>query len=107
MFEPFDPEGELRITAGKLPHWYQPGATYFVTVRTVDSIPNEVAVAWRDERDAWLRRHGIDASRPSWPSLLQGLDPLHWREFHETFSRKYLEYLDQGHGECVFKRPEL
>ncbi|MBI2479412.1 MAG: hypothetical protein HYV60_12510 [Planctomycetia bacterium] len=30
-FELFDPDGELRITVGKLPHWYQPGATYFMT----------------------------------------------------------------------------
>ncbi len=29
------------------------------------------------------------------------------REFHETFSREYLEFLDRGLGECVLRQPEL
>jgi type I restriction enzyme R subunit len=29
------------------------------------------------------------------------------REFHETFSREYLEQLDRGHGAVVLRRPEL
>jgi len=29
------------------------------------------------------------------------------QEFHETFSRQYLEYLDRGHGACVLKQREL
>ncbi len=42
-FELFDPQGDLQITAGHLPHWYQPGVTYFITFRTDDSLPIEVA----------------------------------------------------------------
>jgi hypothetical protein len=30
---------EVRKTDGKLPHWQQPGATYFLTWRLADSIP--------------------------------------------------------------------
>jgi hypothetical protein len=61
-FELFDPQREVRITAGNLPHWYQPGVTYFVTIRTEDSIPKDVADLWYRRRNDWLRRHGIDAS---------------------------------------------
>ena len=107
MFEAFDPKGPLRITAGQLPHWYQPGATYFVTFRTADSIPAPVAAVWYRHRDEWLRYHGIDPSLPSWMKSLQALDPPLQREFHSTFSREFLEHLDRGHGECLLRRPEL
>ena len=30
MFEFFDPALDLRVTAGSLPHWFQPGVTYFM-----------------------------------------------------------------------------
>ena len=43
LFQLFDRDEDLRITAGNLPHWYQPGVTYFVTFRTADSLPTEVA----------------------------------------------------------------
>lgn len=107
MFEPFDPRGALRITAGKLPHWYQPGAAYFVTFRTADSIPVAVAQAWRERRDDWLRRHGINPNRPSWMSLLRTLAQPLRIEFHKRFSREYQEYLDRGHGACPLRQPEL
>jgi len=29
-FELFDPDGDLTIRQGNLPHWFQPGVTYFV-----------------------------------------------------------------------------
>ncbi len=45
---------EVRKTGGKLPHWEQPGATYFLTWRLADSIPEELMGKWRAERDAWL-----------------------------------------------------
>lgn len=32
---------EVRKTGGKLPHLQQPGATYFLTWRLADSIPEE------------------------------------------------------------------
>ena len=53
-FELFDHKRELRITTGNLPHWFQPGVTYFITFRTEDSIPVEVAELWNYRRDDWL-----------------------------------------------------
>jgi len=45
---------EVRKTGQKLPHWEQPGATYFITWRLDDSIPQELMEKWTRERDEWL-----------------------------------------------------
>jgi type I restriction enzyme R subunit len=108
MFELFDPLGELNVRCGSsLPHWYQPGVTYFITFRTDDSIPARVAVAWHYRREDWLRQHGIVPQAAGWKTALAALPRRAQREFHETFSREYLEYLDRGHGACVLRHPEL
>ena len=106
-FEFFDPAGDVRITVGNLPHWFQPGVTYFVTFRTDDSLPAEVARLWHARRDDWLRRHGIDPRRGSRSALLRRLPTAQQREFHDRFSREFMAYLDRGCGACVLKRPEL
>ena len=107
MFELFDRDGDLRITEGNLPHWYQPGVTYFVTFRTEDSLPKEVADLWYRRRDDWLRGHGISSKTPEWKALFLQLPNDAQAEFHRTFSREYLAHLDRGYGECVLRRPEL
>jgi REP element-mobilizing transposase RayT len=104
MFELFDPEADYVIDEGvNLPHWYQPGVTFFVTFRTEDSIPTEVRQFWYAKRTEWLQRHGISNYELQFPNL-----PISLRkEFHETFSREYMESLDKGFGACVLARPEL
>jgi REP element-mobilizing transposase RayT len=98
---------DLRLTEGKLPHWYQPGVTYFITWRTDDSIPREVLDLWVRRRDDWLRRHGIDPLTPRWSARLDKLPYGQQHEFHTTFSREFLEYLDRGYGACVLRKGEL
>ncbi len=105
-FELFDPQGEVRITAGRLPHWYQPGVTYFITFRTEDSVPAALAEAWHRRREQWLRDHGIDLNATDWAMRLQRLPELE-RQYHQSFSREFMAYLDKGYGACVLKRPEL
>lgn len=107
MFELFDPKADVRITAGNLPHWYQPGVTYFITFRTDDSVPNAVADHWRERRDDWLRTHRIDPTAANWNTQLRHLPEAQQHEFHATYSQEYLRHLDQGLGECVLRRPEL
>jgi REP element-mobilizing transposase RayT len=107
VFELFDPTAEVRITVGNFPHWYQPGVTYFITFRTEDSIPATVADDRRRRRSDWLRRHGVDSDLPDWRVGLRALPESQQREFHATFSREFMDYLDRGHGECALKRPEL
>ena len=38
-FRGLDPNKSLRIYTRHLPHWRQDGATYFVTFRLADSLP--------------------------------------------------------------------
>src|SRR5262245_46216057 len=99
MFELFDAQAEVRIEKGtNLPHWFQPGVSYFVTFRTDDSIPADVARRWRFARTEWLARHGILTNDPNWKLRFQQLaEPLR-REFHETFSKQYMDALDRGLG---------
>jgi type I restriction enzyme R subunit len=109
-FELFDPDADVRISAGNLPHWYQPGVTYLITWRTDDSLPITIAEEWYRRRDEWLRRHGMVAGTlrvPTVGAALRTLPEAQQREFHRTFSREFMEYLDKGHGACVLKRPEL
>ena len=37
-FELFDRRRDWSVRQGNLPHWFQPGVTYFVTYRTEDSV---------------------------------------------------------------------
>ncbi len=108
VFELFDAKAEYVVHDGaNLPHWYQPGVTYFVTFRTDDSIPAEVGRQWRRRRDVWLQQHGIDAAVTGWRRNLTELPREAQREFHDTFSQQFLEDLDRGLGVCPFREPEL
>jgi putative transposase len=108
MFELFDPDADVRIEKGtNLPHWYQPGVSYFVTFRTEDSMPVEVSRRWYAQRADWLQRHGISMTNRNWRGGLDRLNVALRREFHETFSRQYLEALGKGHGACVLRQKEL
>ena len=108
MFKLFDPDSDFHITEGSnLPHWFQPGATYFITFRTEDSIPAHIAQRWYAKRSAWLAQHGISTSMPDWKDKFTELPEGLRRNFHQTFSRQYLEYLDKGLGACILKRREL
>ena len=46
-FREFDPHGEFRYYERHLPHWRQPGATYFVTFRLADALPQSVLLELR------------------------------------------------------------
>jgi REP-associated tyrosine transposase len=107
MFELFDPSDDVRITSGNLPHWFQPGVTYFVTFRTEDSLPKEAADRWYHDRDDWLQRRGIDPRSLQWKAHFQQLPATDQRDFHKRFSEEYLSLLDKGHGKCVLRRREF
>ena len=78
-----------------LPHWEQPGATYFITWRLADSLPQEKLEAWRQERDAWLKAHP------------QPWDAETEDRYHRTFSDRLDEWLDAGSGRCVLRDPAI
>ncbi|MCA9049140.1 MAG: transposase, partial [Planctomycetaceae bacterium] len=103
----FDRSREFDIIERRLPHWTQAGVMCFVTFRTNDSMPAGVLNQWRAERQDWLRRQGINPMAGDWRDQLQRLDKLLQEEFFRSFSEKWHNHLDAGHGDCVLRRGAL
>jgi REP element-mobilizing transposase RayT len=106
-FQFFDPEAEVAISHRRLPHWEQPGVTYFVTFRTADSIPEPALKEWTYERNMWLRRHGINPLVGNLQERIEGLPKRDQDDFRDAFSKKWHSFLDCCYGECVLRGPEL
>jgi REP element-mobilizing transposase RayT len=107
QFEFFDPTGEVFISYRRLPHWEQPGATYFITWRTIDSIPTKVLNRWKVERAVWLRQRGVDPLSAGWRDSLRQLPRADRISYHQHFTRPWMEELDSCHGACVLRRGKL
>lgn len=101
-FQPFDPDRETSIYHRNLPHWDQPGVTYFITFRLADSLPTNVLQQIAQERQRWLHAHALSSVE----ELANQPDSLRW-EYAKTFNTKWHAGMDAGHGECLLKRPEL
>ena len=107
-FRPFNPDGPLRIYHRNLPHWRQPGATYFVTFRQDDSIPKAVLAEWFDLRQRWYRAHQID---PDWlntdaerfSAAYQKIAPGVRQAFEKQHARLLHDELDRSCGSCVLR----
>ncbi len=90
-FTAFDKHRPASITQRRLPHWQQEGATYFVTFRLADAVPQATLLRWQCEREEWLRQH----PEPRNPDQLA--------DFNDSFREKLEEELDLGYGACVLK----
>ena len=90
----FDDLAETVTTRNHLPHWQQEGATYFVTWRLKDSIPQALMEGWKKDREDWMRRY----PRP-WTEQQES-------EFHSLFSTRMDAMMDQGYGDCVLRRED-
>jgi type I site-specific restriction endonuclease/REP element-mobilizing transposase RayT len=90
----FDPGSPIAVLEGNLPHWRQEGATYFVTFRTADSLPQEKLQSWSAERDEWLKIN------PEPHSTEQK------REYWLKFPERIQHWLDAGYGQCILARPD-
>jgi len=95
IFNPLREQIEIVKTKRNLPHWRQEGATYFVTFRLADAVPQAVLKQWADELDAWLKFHP-----EPWNAAMK-------HEYHQRFQESREQWLDQGSGECVLRRPEV
>ena len=90
----FDPAASLIIHRGKLPHWRQEGATYFVTFHLADSLPQT--------KLEWLRRQ-----KELW--LLLNPEPhtdRQQREYYERFTQTVDQWLDAGYGSCILAQTD-
>jgi Transposase IS200 like len=94
-FRGFDAHDEVRIARRRLPHWRQPGVSYFVTFRLADSVPQPLLRQWRHERSIWLRLHPQPRS----------VDEQ--REYEARFIDRMQEWLDAGMGACHMQRPDV
>jgi ATP-dependent Clp protease ATP-binding subunit ClpA len=92
-FDPKAPVGFLR--GGNLPHWRQDGVTYFVTWRTLDSMPKKQVDDWYAEREVWLKKNP------------EPWNPKTEEEYYRLFPDRWEKWLDESHGECPLARPEL
>jgi REP element-mobilizing transposase RayT len=90
----FDPEASLVIHRGKLPHWRQEAAIYFVTFHLADSLPQIKLECLRRERELWLRLN----PKPHTDGQKQ--------EYHERFTQTVDRWLDTGYGRCILARPD-
>ncbi|MEO7724555.1 MAG: carbamoyl-phosphate synthase large subunit, partial [Chthoniobacterales bacterium] len=94
-FRALDPHGDTHRTLRNLPHWEQPGATYFVTFRLADAVPAELQQQWREELTSWLRHHP------------EPWDAKTAFEHHRRFIQSREEWLDQGSGSGLLRDPAV
>jgi len=94
-FQGLHPDKPLTIYERNLPHCRQAGATYFVTFRLGDSLPQDKLRQLMEIRRDWERRH---------PPPRQGME---LEEFAREMFERVERWLDQGYGECHLKHPQL
>jgi len=90
-FQPFNPHEPVRIYHRHLPHWRQDGATYFVTARLHDSLPQH-CVQYLDQ----LRRALL--ARPQ--------DKADYIKADRAYFLKMKHYLNAGYGACWLRETE-
>ena len=100
-FTPFDKSRPASIYTRGLPHWQQDGATYFVTFRLADSLPQDVYRRWDEERMAALREveQAVKLSEPKRDELRDKIE--------EEYREKLERHLDKGIGTCCLRDPAL
>lgn len=92
----FETSKNVEETYGDLPHWNQGHKIYFVTFRLADSLPLEV-----------LQRYEQECLYMERVIIANGGLPEDWKLYELEKRRKILEYLDQGYGRCLLKRPDV
>lgn len=85
----------VEISQQTLPHWVQPGVSYFFTFRLADSVPHTLLEDWVLKRNAWLAHHP-----PPW-------SPSDALEYAERFTERMDTWLDAGHGSCALRDREV
>lgn len=85
-------------TRGYLPHIKVEGATYFVTFRLADSLPQSVLAQIEEERTALLQK----AKRKEGKLAREDEERLRW-----LTSQRVEEFLNAGYGDCWLKRNDI
>lgn len=93
-FRGLDPEVPVDLYYRHLPHWRQPGATYFVTFNLGDALPANKIAELAAIRREWEHRHPPPR------------DEATWTAFAKTVFAKAERWMDAGHGACWFRQPQ-
>ena len=116
LFSPFDPEADIQYAQRNLPHWFQVGAAMFVTFRCADSLPREVLLRMQREVEHWLSikklplelaASSFGTKAPHHQQLWDALTAADRKEFRKISDRLFHGALDECHGKCALKQPEL
>lgn len=105
-FVPFDREKATRVYRRNLPHWRQEGATYFVTFRLHDAIPEDARRRLVHEENVWLKARGIspEQDRKAVYSKLSDKDKFIYRQH---LNRLREDVHDSGLGECYLRKSDV
>jgi carbamoylphosphate synthase large subunit/REP element-mobilizing transposase RayT len=95
QFRPMDLHSEVHQRRRNLPHWEQEGVTYFVTFRLADAVPQDLLREWKEELETWLKFHP-----EPWDAATK-------HDYQRRFQDDRERWLDQGHGECLLKKPAV
>jgi len=94
-FRGLDPDLPIRKYIRHLPHWRQDGASYAVTFRLADSLPKAKLDMLASMRREWEAKFPEPRSEKA------------WQQYARSVTSRVNEWLDQGSGECHFKRTEV
>lgn len=83
---------------GYLPHLKQEGGTYSVTFRLAGTLPKEVLERLIQER-ATMEKKALGSR--------QALSAENKRHLDDLFSQRIEDYLDDGHGDCWLRKPDI
>jgi REP element-mobilizing transposase RayT len=93
VFQSFNPTAATHRRLRNLPHWQQPGATYFITFRLADALPQALLAEIRERRNVWLGLHP-----PPWDNRTAA-------EYSRRFLHAVQRRLDAGLGLCWLRDP--
>jgi putative transposase len=94
-FRGLHPDLPLSFYQRHLPHWRQEGATYFVTFRLEDSLPQQKLDFLKRLRTEWERKHPEPRSEKD------------WEDYAREFTARAEGWLDEGYGACHFRDHRL
>src|SRR5438477_2713156 len=94
-FRPVDPRASVIQTRRRLPEGEQQGTTYFITFRLGDAVPQKLLRQWKEELETWRKFHP-----EPWDASTK-------YEYQRRFEDAREAWLDQGHGECLLRQPQI
>jgi putative transposase len=106
-FGVFDKEAETDVEIRHLPHWFQPGTSVFITLRTADSLPRSVILQWHEEIHHWLRLAGLSIQPGDPLPVPESLPENLQKPYRKHRDRLWHWHLDSCLGSCLLRRRDL